>query len=80
MSQHIYIDGRPTGIEIRDGGPGGGGGGIPDWVAYLLLGLFLWFDWSHDWAISGFIWLMVKIGAYLMTIGFFWADPASFGI
>jgi len=49
-------------------------------LGWFIVTTFLMFDAYHHFAILKFIWLILKVSVYAMCLGFFWADPASFGI
>lgn len=57
-----------------------GGGSDNTMTGWFLLTAFLVFDAYHHFPICTFIWAFLKISFYCLTLGFFWADPASFGI
>ena len=70
-------------------GRGGSSGGdfgygpppLPEWVYTTLFCVFLFSDYMFlNFAVCKFIWAFLKVGAYMMLLGYFWADPSDFGI
>lgn len=49
-------------------------------VNLLIIAAFLIFDAYHHFVILTCFWFILKVSVYAMCLGFFWADPASFGI
>lgn len=43
-----------------------GGGDIPMPMALIILGVFLYFDYTLNFVICKLLWLMLKVGFYLM--------------
>lgn len=79
MVKRIYINGKRTDIEIVDEPTRSYGRPDPR-AGWIWLFLYLCFEFYFDWPILRVVWVSMKLGAYLLTGGIFWASPESFGL
>ena len=79
-NKRIWVNGERTNIEIRDEAPSysGPSAEIPGLLWIILIGLYVWFDWRHNWVIATVIlivgqimWLTMKFMFHLATFGYF---------
>jgi len=62
--KRIWIDGKPTKITIKEDPPyvSNNYSFDIDWFAlFVVFGLYLWYDWAHNWRIAHAIWVVLFI-------------------
>jgi hypothetical protein len=61
----VYVKGQRTDIELHETPPSSGGD-MPLPMALVVIGIFLLIDYNLNFFICKFIWLLFKVGFYLM--------------
>jgi hypothetical protein len=59
----VYVNGKRSTVEIHESAPSGD---IPLPMALIVIGIFLLIDYNLNFFICKFIWLLFKVGFYLM--------------
>lgn len=73
MVKRVYIDGKRTGITIRNEVEPTVDTELPWPLTVFLLALFVWFLSWGNWAPAKFFWIMFKVGFFCMG-GFLFMD------